>query len=586
MTRVPDEKQSLVPILIMVGFTFLLIIALVFRVYNADRDLGMVRLQERQARLAAESGINHAVERMKKILLASEKSADPVMLTSADFSEMLEDEDWKALSPRSSAFFRIISFKKLPGIEGSENSLLDKNLQFQIMAEGRCGIHKYSSIAILQLYDLATSFSVFSSLDQYYYGVPIQPWVERSKSLQAFVQANQSFFAQGRITRMGICYDPALLHKIFQIGGKSPFVPPPDILAIGENYGGKFLRDGESPCVGPLYCSTPVVVDSHRFSGPVQTALFFYRRGNSQPRIESGNSAIAMNSSLRIQHAVDSLQGKNPENFLIDRDSNTYTSFIPPWRPDFDFLRELAKKSGIYVDAEGKGHMKNRPLDVDYHPGEAHMYSDSYLGPNSTDLEQDELDKKYIVLSTATRFDGQNNIGSANLNGARIIFSERSVYIRGDIGSDLAIVTPGHIFITGPTNIDSTLNLMLVAGEGTALSTVDLEEIIMSQNPGSEFINAAREWLIRAVIYKPGAGVYTTKARPQQGIPINFRRLFSGMSLKIRIHGACIGGNLQRWIDNTEPDSLRIEHDPSAVDRLPFRPVSVNMTRIRTRPVK
>jgi len=62
--------------------------------------------------------------------------------------------------------------------------------------------------------------------------------------------------------------------------------------------------------------------------------------------------------------------------------------------------------------------------------------------------------------------------------------------------------------------------------------------------------------------------------------------LFAGQSLKVRIHGACIGGNLQRWIDNTEPDSLRIQHDPTAAERLPFRPLSVNMLRLRSRPAR
>jgi len=146
------------------------------------------------------------------------------------------------------------------------------------------------------------------------------------------------------------------------------------------------------------------------------------------------------------------------------------------------------------------------------------------------------------------------------------------------------VVTPGHIFITGPTNFDSNMNLLLIAGEGTALSTVDLERYIVENSANEEFIDAAREWQIRAAIYKPGAGVYTSTSRPQKGEPINFRRLFSGRSLKIHVHGACIGGNLQRWIDNTEENSLRITHNPQAVERLTVRPIALNVLRLRTRP--
>lgn len=85
MTRAPDEKQSLIPILVMVGFTLLLIFALIFRVYRADRDLGLMRLSERQARLASESGISFAIEQMRRLLVSSERSAAPDALTAAFF---------------------------------------------------------------------------------------------------------------------------------------------------------------------------------------------------------------------------------------------------------------------------------------------------------------------------------------------------------------------------------------------------------------------------------------------------------------------------------------------------------------------
>lgn len=130
------------------------------------------------------------------------------------------------------------------------------------------------------------------------------------------------------------------------------------------------------------------------------------------------------------------------------------------------------------------------------------------------------------------------------------------------------------------------MNLLLIPGEGTALSTVDLERYIKDNSANEDFVDAAREWLIRAAIYKPGAGVYTSTSRPQKGEPITFRRLFSGRSLKISVYGACIGGNLQRWIDNSEENSLRITHNPLAVERLTIRPISLNVLRRRTRPDK
>lgn len=584
MSRIPEEKHSLIPILIMVGFTLLLVFALVFRVYRADRDLGMMRLVERQARLASESGVNYAIEKMRNILGNSDRAASPEFLTAMFFADKLESDQWTSFGQKTSAFFRIISVRQLASKDSIETPLLDEGLQYQVIAEGRCGGYRYSTAAVVQIYDLVKTFAVFSSLDEYYYGIPIQPLVERAGGLEPFVDANAPFFDNGLITRMGICHDPMFLHKMYVLGGKSPFAPASGTIHIDENYAGKYSRGGESPCHGPLYCESPVVIDSHVFAGPVQTSLFFYRRGNAQPRILSGNNAVVMNSSLRMQHAVDSLEGKNPQDVLVDRDSQLYASFIPPWRPDFSFLRELSKSRGLYIDADGKGYVNQNSTNTDYHPGEARLYSDSYRGPNSRSYEQDVLDEKYVVLSTETNFNGFNNISAENLQGARLIFSERSVYLRGDIGTDLLIVTPGHIFITGPTNIDSSLNLMLVAGEGTALSTVDLEKIISENSPGSEFVNAAREWLIRAVIYKPGAGVYTTASRPQKGQPIGFRYLFAGNSLRLRINGACIGGNLQRWIDNSEPGSLKITHDPGGADRLPIKPLSLNLLRLRSRP--
>lgn len=584
MTRIPDEKQSMIPLVVMVCFTLSLVSALFYRVYQADRDLGMLRVTERQARLAAEAGINYAVERMRAAVTSSDRAADPSSLTSLFFASEIESVSWHSFGQKSEAAFRVISIRKMADNDISRTALLDEGLQYQVIAEGRCGSFRYSTLAVLQFYDLVKTYAVFGSLDEHYYGTPIQPWVERSGGLPEFVRTNAELFDDGRMSRFGICYDPLLLHQMFKPEGDDPFNPIGGNRKLSGNYGRAFMRSGESPCHGPLYCESPVIVDSHNFYGPVQTALYFYRRGTSQPRISLGNTAVAMNSSLRLQHAADSLEGGNPPDVLIDRDSDYYRAYVPPWRPDFDALRSIAKERGIYIDQEGRGFISNAAIDVDYHAGEEELFSDSYRGPNSVSFEQDTFKKKYIVLSSDNNFDGYNNISGENLRGARILFSERSIYLRGDIGTDLVIVTPGHIFITGPTNFDSNMNLLLIGGEGTALSTVDLERYISENSADEEFVDAAREWLIRAAIYKPGAGVYTSKSQAQKGEALNFRRLFSGRSLKIHVLGACIDGNLQRWIDNSEQGSLRVTHNPHAVERLCIRPLAINILRMRTRP--
>lgn len=583
MNRQTAEKHSVVPIVVMLAFILLLLGALVFRVYRADRDLGEVRISERQARLAAEAGIHYSVEKMRAILNHTDRTANTRILTTNFFANSLEIDTWKRFGLKTDSVFKIVGIRKLADEDRSETPLIDESLRFQVICEGRCSRFRYTTAAVVQLYDLSETFAVFSSLDEFYYGKPVQPWIEKAQALDTFVSQNAELFETGMLDRHGICYDPALLFKMFVPSGSDPF----NAGAAGKmvaNFGSVWFKSGDSSSRGPLYCQSPIVVDSHNFFGPVQTSLYFYRRGTSQPAITLGNSVVAVNSSQRLQNAADSLEGKNPSHVLIDRDSPLYSSYIPEWRPDFAFLREFARKNGIYIDEQGRGFKAGTPTSVDYHPGENHLYSDSFLTANSVSNEQDEIQDQHIVLSTETRFEGVNNISSENLGGARIIFSERSVYLRGDIGSDLAIVTPRHIFLTGPTNVDSNLNLFLIAGNGTALSTVDLEKFINEKNPEPEFVDAAREWLINALIYKPGAGVYTTQSRSQKTGPVNFRQVFSGKSLKIRIHGGCIGGNLQRWIDNLEPDSLTISWNKDAAARLPVKPVSVNILRMRTRP--
>ena len=590
MAMLTDKKQSLIPIFVMVGFSLLLIGSLLVKVYQADRDLGQLRSDKYQARLAAESAINYAVTKMCESIRTSDRPVEPSVLTAIFFEDRIPIDEWIKLGVKTKSYFRITSIRKL-SIEDDENTkLIDEAQQYQIIAEGRCGLHCYSTAAIVQLYDLAKLFGVFQSLDEYYYGNPLVRYVSAFGSFNEFYKANREIFDSGRITSQGKILDPKLLISMYQQDGKSPFVTP-ESSKILDNYGAFFNRGGVSPCNGPIYCGLPVVVDSHEFKAPVQTALYFYHRPGTEPVLKEKdtNYVRMMYSSPRIQHTSGNIEKRNLTKNFVDRDSIKYSSYIPSWRPDINHLKDLSKKRGIYIDSEGKGYQNGNPINVDYHPGVITMHSDSYLTPNSSKYEMDELkNEKYIVLASDVKYEGYNNIDGANLNGAKLIFSERSVYIRGEIGTDLIIVTPGHIFITGPTNIDSKLNLFLVAAQGTAISTVDLEDIIKKNNPTPDFIDAAREWNIRAVIYKPGAGVYSAASldNKDSNTRINFLGIVGGKSIKLHIIGSCIGGNLQRWIDNTEFDSLVIDHDPDCAERLAVTPVTANILKLRTRPVK
>ena len=590
MAKLVNNKQSLIPIVVMICFSLLLIGSLLIKVYQADRDLGQLRSDKYQARLAAESAINFAVTKMCEAIRTSDRPVEPSVLTSIFFEDRIPIDEWVNFGVKTKSYFRVTSIRKL-SIDDDENTrLIDEAQQYQIIGEGRCGLYCYTTAAIVQLYDLAKLFGVFQSLDEYYYGNPIAHYAAAYGSFNEFYKANRELFDSGRITTQGKILDPKLLISMYEPGGKPPFVTPADN-QIKENYGTFFNRGGVSPCNGPIYCGLPVIVDSHEFKAPAQTALYFYHRPGTEPVLKERdtNSLRKMYSSPRIQHISGNIENRNLTKFFVDRDSVKYSSYIPSWRPDINHLRELCKKRGIYINSEGKGFLNGNPIEVDYHPGVVTMHSDSYLTPNSSKFEMDELkDEKYIVLASDVKYDGYNNIDGANLNGAKLIFSERSIYLRGEIGSDLIIVTPGHIFITGPTNIDSRLNLFLVAAQGTAISTVDLEDVIKKNNPTPEFIDAVREWNIRAIIYKPGAGVYSAASLDSKdaNTKINFLGIVGGKSLKLHIIGSCIGGDLQRWIDNTEYNSLVIDHDSSCADRLTVSPVSVNILKLRTRPVK
>jgi hypothetical protein len=585
MSKAIKNKQPLLPVIILLSFSLVLLVSLVYRVSVADRDLGMIRLEQKQARLAAESGVNFALTQINKIINFSEGSSRLDYLSTEDLAKGLKVNAWQPISSKNNAWFRIISIRKTNELDNEETTLVDESLRYHILSEGRSKNHLYTSSAVIQVYDLTKTFGVFSSLDEFYYGTPIQPWIELGENLDNFIKRNPKIFESNKMNRFGVCQDAELLYKIYDKNQTSPFENPKDNIEIVGNYGKYYEKKGYSPSFGPIYCATPIVVDNHTFRAPLQTAWFFFKRDNAISNIQKENTLINLHSSPSIQAVSGKALAKNHFNYLIDRDTDEYNPLIPQWRPSLDFYKRLSKGSqGIYIDEAGQGFVNNKPTEVNYHPGEADFYSDTYVGPNLGKPEQDVLkDKKFIVLSTANKFNNYNNLDVKNLNGAKIIYSERSVFIRGDIEGDLTIVTPGHIFITGPTNIDSSLNLMLIGGQGTAISTVDLETIIQDNQPSEEFVNAVREWIIKAVIYKPGAGIYTTQTKLFSSVKVNFRGLFAGKSLKLKIIGACLGGNLTRWIDNTENNSLEIQHLTNASNRLINRAYSANILKIQTK---
>ena len=226
MAKLTDKKQSLIPIFVMVGFSLLLIGSLLVKVYQADRDLGQLRSDKYQARLAAESAINYAVTKMCESIRTSDRPVEPSVLTAIFFEDRIPIDEWIKFGVKTKSYFRITSIRKL-SIEDDENTkLIDEAQQYQIIAEGRCGLHCYSTAAIVQLYDLAKLFGVFQSLDEYYYGNPLVRYVSAFGSFNEFYKANREIFDSGRITSQGKILDPKLLISMYQPDGKSPFVTP------------------------------------------------------------------------------------------------------------------------------------------------------------------------------------------------------------------------------------------------------------------------------------------------------------------------------------------------------------------------
>ncbi len=577
-------SRSALPILIMILFTGLLFSFLLIRIYLSDRDQAYLRITVRQACLAAESGVHYALQGILRNFVQSEK---PISSSNLPSPEAIEDRlpmgKWRRVGSASDAFFRLLQIKRVPGVDRKETPFVDESALFQLFVEGRSGKNLYRSSAVFEIAEPLKRFAVFNSLNEYYYGTPLQPWIAEAGGVPAFYQANQGTFDSGAISLRGVCNSPELLVKMFSPEGSDPFLTASGEKSSRGNYGRIFGRGGKSPCQGPLGCSTPLIVDDHTFFGPILTSFYLYRRGSYKPTVQMDQTAIALASSRRIQQASNNIEGDMPSGILVDRDSPGKPTFAMSWLPDFDALEKMARKDGIYIDEQGRGFLRGEPNGVDYHFGTHERYSETYLSPTSTKLEQDHSKEGFIVLSTPTRYGEINNLDAKALGGARIIFSENTVFLRGDIGGDLVIVTPRHILLTGSTNVDLPFNLFLVPREGVGISTTDLEEYISNNNPDLGFITAAKTWIVKALIYKPGAGWYGTWSRPQEaGGPVIPMGFLGSRILSITILGGCIEGNINRWVSHAATDGIVVKWDPSCTDRLPVKPVHINLMKTST----
>ncbi|MBF0409822.1 MAG: hypothetical protein HQM10_20945 [Candidatus Riflebacteria bacterium] len=568
------------PLTVMVIFFFILCAALGLRVYYIDSEIASRQIAETQSLMAAHAGIHFGITKIRQAIEKSGESKPSIM-------EELLSPRWRNAGVYTDSYFRILEVRPLPGADNPETPLIDESSLYRIESEGRSAGHSSRVWGTVSVVPVARRFAVFNSLNEYYYGKPITPWIQEFKTLENFRKENFSLFQNNTINNFGICHDPEFIVKLYKPGEADPFNPPKGGSKLKGNYGSMYYsRDGISPCNGPLYCETSIIVDNHQFFGPVQTASYLYRRSASRPSMKIGDIIHAIPSSRRIQKIVDNLEADLPEGPFIDADTVPKTAFMAKWRPDYEVLRGKAIKDGLYIDSTGKGFLRGQKIDTDFHLEAKQIYSDTYLTSNESQLRQDEMSGGVITLSTPNKFQGINNISADILKGSSILFSENSLSIRGEIGNDLTMVTPGHIFITGSVNSENSHNLLMIAGNGIAIDTSDLENFIQDQKPSQETLSSVSKWTIKAVLYRPGAGCYGNWARRQVDnkevlIPVSAAR---GERVSIQIVGATVDGNLQRWVDYQAFDGLKVDWKPNSVDRLSFVPVSVNLLKIRTLP--
>lgn len=575
------EQYTSLPLVIMVAFTAILFFAMFVRVYNSDRDHARLNLETIQAELASQAGVHHAFHMIQKLLEGSELPKGTGGISSEFLSSAIITDRWINAGTRTSMLHRITSVRVVNvGLDSSDALIPEDSVVFEVTSEGRSGRRYSKTVAVGYIFDISGTFAVFNSLNEYYYGQPLRH-VASTVGLDQFISANRKLFDSGQITLQGIIHNPQLLFSVY---GSDEF---PFSLPQGSEpptgFGKVFKRDGIGPALGPLYCETPIIVDSHTFRGRIQTASYIFRRSQGRPAIGIDNTMFALPSSLRIQQISNNLEGGIPKEVVIDRDTQPRVSYVRRWHPDFNFLRRLAKASGIYINSSGKAFMRGAPSLVDYHIQEHNLVSDDYTLPTRFEPTIDRANEKSIVLSTATRYEGYNNLSSSNINGAKILFSEYPIFIRGDIEDDLIIVTPRQIFITGPLNDEYPKNLFLIGGEGIAVSTVDLENYIIENDPDPSFLEAAMKWTIYAVMYKPGAGIYSKARQPEaMGQTLTRLGMLHQRDFELTIRGSCIEGNLQRWINMCKPDGVTVQLDSSMLRFLPYRPLSANLLRMKT----
>ncbi|MBF0546769.1 MAG: hypothetical protein HQM08_20145 [Candidatus Riflebacteria bacterium] len=567
------------PLTMMILFFFFLCVVLALRVYFLDSELATRQISEIQAMLAGQAGVHIGITRIRQEIAKEGGTRLPVV-------EDLMSPRWRPIGLFSDSGCRILEVRPLPGVDNPATPLIDESSLYRIESEGRSGSSNYRVWGTIGIIPIVKRFAVFNSLNEYYYGKPLLPWIQEFGNLENFRKSNFSLFQSGILNNFGVCYDPDFLIKLFKTGEPDPFNPPTGKDKFKGNYGTMFFsREGPSPCNGPLYCQTPIVIDNHQFFGPIQTASYLYRRGTSRPSLKVANSVLAIPSSRRIQKILDNLEAELPEGPFVDADSTPKTAFLTTWKPDYESIRQKAKKDGLYIDPQGRPYLRGEKLDMDYHFENQQIFSESYLTSNESEWRQDEISGGFVTLATANRFDGKNNLAAEVLKGVSVVFSENSVFIRCEIGGDMVLCTPRHILLTGSVNSESGFNLLMIAGNGIGISTKDLEKYIEEQKPPLETIQAATQWIINAVLYRPGAGWYGSWAHQlSQGQSLNPASEGKGEKVSLKIVGACIEGNLQRWFDNAGKDGIKVDWKPTAVDHLPFVPVSVNLLRIRTLP--
>lgn len=565
----------IIVILIFFGIAFL-------RIYYLDKTQIIKQIYNIQAKYAAESGLIIFTQHIQNLL--NEKIPTPTKPD--EILSMLLDEckhfDWKNCGFKNSSKFKIANIRKLPLVDDIKTPFLDEGQLYAIECIGVCGEFKYQSSGILSFINLFKHYAVVNSLNEYYYGKPLQKWITIHGNLDNFISANKEIFEKGYFSINGLCHSPEWLYKLYGLGLPDPFAPSIDGKYLSANYSPLFSIGTKSICLGPLYCRTPIIVDKHEFEGPVKTSSYLFVRDQNKAFIKNSNTNIKLYSSYRIQEVQKKIEGENILEWLSDRDSVGTGKIRHYWRPNFNTLRIYAKEHGIYISEDGIGYVKGKKVETNYFPQKVKIISEVYTTPLGIMPEQDVEEGTVITLASSRKFQNYNNMSRENLHNSNLVFSENSIFIRGDIENDVIIVTPKKIFITGSINKYSKSRVFLIAGLGVAISTHDLENVIQSNKEDQAFISSALKWQINAYIYKVGGGVYSSNFE-------NFQKKYEydgkkvlDYQLNIAINGATIEGNINRWIKALGEKNIIITWNANDLEKLIYLPVSVNLIQLKT----